>query len=150
MISGVQRQILNHLKKKIFGETEENLRKREQKEEQREQKGNPNEEKEEQNEEKGNLEEINICYIYMASLINRKRDEPPEKKKGDNVTEQQPKKPSTDTENVKSQFEWECEECKQTTYDQTVCSVCVEPLVYRWFEVDDPNPTNKPIKIQLD
>ena len=74
----------------------------------------------------------------MASLINRKRDEPPEKKKGDNVTEQQPKKPSTDTENVKSQFEWECEECKQTTYDQTVCSVCVEPLVYRWFEVDDP------------
>ena len=122
----------------------ENLRKREQKEEQKEERKGKNEqgereEKEEQNEEKGNLEEINICYIYMASLIkkkNRKRDEPPEKKEDDgDPPKQQLKKSSTVTENVKSLFEWKCENCEKTTHDQTICSSCD---LAGWFEADDP------------
>ena len=71
----------------------------------------------------------------MASLINRKRDEPPEKKEDDEGSERDLKKPSTDTENVKSLFEWKCGECDKTTYQQTICSSCG---LAGWFEVGDP------------
>ena len=70
----------------------------------------------------------------MSSL--KKRNEPPEKKEDDgDPPKQHLKKPSTDTENVKSLFEWQCENCKNTTYDQTICSSCGLAC---WFEVDDP------------